>query len=47
MPYSNYKNFNLEFHKTATGYKVKARSLAGETTHPLTLRFTAAQALHH
>jgi len=41
---SNYQNFDLEFHKTAAGYKVKARSLAGETTHPLTLRFTSAQA---
>lgn len=44
MIVSNYQNFDLEFHKTAAGYKVKARSLAGEATHSLTLPFTLAEA---
>jgi len=44
MRHSNYQNFDLEFHKTEAGYKVKARSPAGEATHSLTLPFTLAQA---
>ncbi len=39
-----YQNFDLEFHKTEGGYKVKARSFAGEATQRFVLPFTSAQA---
>jgi len=44
MRHSNYQNFDLEFYKTEDGYKVKARSFAGETTETIALPFTLAQA---
>jgi len=44
MRKSGYQNFDLEFHKTAGGHRVKARSFAGEATHNLVLPFTPAQA---
>jgi len=44
MRQADYQNFDLEFHKTENGYKVKARAFAGEATHKLVLPFTPAQA---
>jgi hypothetical protein len=44
MRQTDYQNFDLEFHKTTGGHKVKVRALAGEATHKLVLPFTPAQA---
>jgi len=44
MPQSDYQNFDLEFHQIEGGYKVKARSFAGEATQVFVLPFSLEQA---